>query len=120
MNTIEVSNKGINVKVSVFLYLDTEHPDKDMFIAFCPSLNLVGYGNGEEKAKKDFEWIMKDYLDDMTAQVTLEQDLLNHGWKEAQKTFKEPMVSDMVNTNEQLRNVVNSSNYHKITCTSFA
>ena len=114
MNAIELSNKGIKVKVSVFVYLDTEHPDGDMFIAYCPSLNLVGYGNGEENAKKDFEWIMNDYLNDMMAQGTLEKDLLSLGWTATKQSFSEPMVSDMVIHNEQLKGVVNGGDYRQI------
>ena len=63
------------------MYLDTEHPDDDMYIAYCPSLNLVGYGNGEDKAKQDFQWMMSDYLCEMLRQGTLEEDLLGLGWK---------------------------------------
>ena len=81
MNAIKLSSKGIQVKVSVFLYLDTDHPDDDMYIAYCPSLNLVGYGNGEDKAKQDFQWMMSDYLCEMLRQGTLEEDLLGLGWK---------------------------------------
>lgn len=113
-NSIKLSGKDIQVKVAVFVYPDTEHPDGDMFVAYCPSLNLIGYGNGEESAKKDFEWIMKDYLDDMMAQGTLEKDLIRHGWKSVRKSFNEPMVSDMVVRDEQLKNVVNRGDYHTI------
>lgn len=123
-NFINVSNKGIQVRVSVFVYLDTEHPDGDMYIAYCPSLNLVGYGNGMENAKKDFEWIMEDYLDDMLKQGTLEKDLVEHGWKATKKSFSEPIVSDMVNHNQQLRDVVNKGGYQNInidiTCPAMA
>ena len=81
MNTIKVSSKGIEVKVSVFVYLDTDYPKKGMFIAYCPSLDLIGYGVGEENARKDFEWIMEDYFSDMMSQGTLQEDLMSHGWK---------------------------------------
>ena len=114
MNAIKLSRKGIEVRVSVFLYLDTEHPDKDMYIAYCPSLNLVGYGNGEEKAKQDFQWMMSDYLCEMLNQGTLEKDLRGLGWKATRKTFSEPRVSDMMSSNKQLEDVVNRGNYHQI------
>lgn len=124
MNTIEKSSKGIKVNVSVFIYLDTEHPDGDIFVAYCPSLNLVGYGHGEENAKKDFEWMMRDYLEEMTEQGTLEKDLRSLGWTVSKETFCEPMVSDMLNCNEQLKEVVNGSDYHKLnvmtSCPAFA
>ena len=119
MNTIKISNKGIEVKVAVFVYLDTEHPDKDMFIAYCPSLNLIGYGNGEDNAKKDFEWIMGDYLEDMIAQGSLEEDLKSLGWTAMNKSFKEPEVLDMANNNEQLKDVVNKGDYRQINIDKF-
>lgn len=114
MNSIKLSNKGIEVKVSVLVYLDTEHPDGDMFIAYCPSLNLIGYGNGEENAKKDFEWIMEDYLDDMMSQGTLEKDLLSLGWTETKKSFNEPKISFLVSHNKQLADVIDKGNYRSI------
>ena len=114
MNSIKVSNKGIQVMVSVFVYLDMEHPSGDMFIAYCPSLNLIGYGNGEENAKKDFEWIMQDYLDDMVSQGTLEKDLISLGWKASKKSFREPKVSDMMSRNHQLKSMVDRGNYQQI------
>ena len=124
MNMIKVSNKGIQVKVSVFVYLDTEHPDSDMFIAYCPSLNLIGYGNGEENAKKDFEWIMDDYLNDMVSQGTLEEDLRNHGWTISQSTFSEPKISDMMTKDEYLKDFIDKGLYHRInidkTCLTLA
>ena len=124
MNMIKVSNKGIQVKVSVFVYLDTEHPDNDMFIAYCPSLNLVGYGNGEENAKKDFEWVMNDYLSDMVSQGTLEEDLRNHGWTFSQSVFSEPKISDMMTKDEDLKDFIDKGLYHRInidkTCMALA
>ena len=124
MNTIKVSSKGIEVKVSVFVYLDTKHPDGDMFIAYCPSLNLVGYGNGEENARKDFEWIMNDYLNDMVSQGTLAKDLVSLGWKEGKRSFSEPKVSDMMKTNRDLKKFIDEVPYQKInigkTCMAYA
>jgi hypothetical protein len=114
MNTIKVSDNDIKVMVSVFVYLDTEHPDGDMYVAYCPSLNLVGYGNGEEAAKKDFEWVMGDYFGDMLSQGTLEKDLLKLGWASSRRLFSEPMVSDMMTSNKQLRDVIDGGNYRNV------
>lgn len=124
MNTIKVSNKGIEVKVSVFVYLDTDYPKEGMFIAYCPSLNLIGYGMGEENAKKDFEWIMDDYLSDMMSQGTLEEDLRNHGWKMTKKAFSEPKISDMMANNKELKDFIDKGLYQRInidrTCMAIA
>ena len=54
MNRISIKNNTIDVAVSGYVYLDKDHPDGDIYIAYCPSLNLVGYGHGENAAKKGF------------------------------------------------------------------
>lgn len=124
MNTIKVSDKGIEVKVSVFVYLDTDYPKEGMFIAYCPSLNLVGYGIGEDKAKEDFEWIMGDYLNDMMSQGTLEEDLKSLGWRENKSSFSEPKISDMINSNKELKDFIDGGIYQRVnigkTCPAFA
>ena len=58
MNTIEINNTGIKIDVSVFLF-----KEDDVFHAYCPELDLVGYDYTEEGAKKSFEWVLKDYLE---------------------------------------------------------
>ena len=55
-NTIEINNKGIKVDVSVFLF-----KEDDVFHAYCPELDLVGYDYTEDGARKSFEWVLKDY-----------------------------------------------------------
>lgn len=76
MKTIEINNTGIKVDVSVFLFKEDE-----VFHAYCPELDLVGYDYTEEGAKKSFEWVLKDYLEYTVENGTLEQDLINHGWR---------------------------------------
>ena len=76
MNTIEINHTGIKINVSVFLFKEDE-----VFHAYCPELDLIGYDYTEDGAKKSFEWVLKDYLDYTVENGTLEQDLLNHGWR---------------------------------------
>ena len=77
MNSIKVSNKGIEINVSVFVYKDLDYPNGDMYIAYCPELDLVGYDTTNRKARKSFEFVLKDYLDDTIENGTLEEDLLS-------------------------------------------
>ena len=68
---------------------------------------------------KDFEWIMGDYLEDMIAQGSLEEDLKSLGWTAMNKSFKEPEVLDMANNNEQLKDGVNKGDYRQINIDKF-
>ncbi|MBQ6050227.1 MAG: hypothetical protein IJL35_06495 [Bacteroidaceae bacterium] len=97
MNSIKVSNKGIEINVSVFVYKDLDYPNGDMYIAYCPELDLVGYDTTNRKARKSFEFVLKDYLDDTIENGTLEEDLLEHGWKKFKNgKIVEPTYSEML------------------------
>jgi hypothetical protein len=108
MNTIKINNTGISVEVSVFLF-----KEDDVFQAYCPELDLVGYDYTEEGAKKSFEWVLKDYFDYTVENGTLEQDLLNHGWRKT-KTGKvaEPTASSLLRRG-QLRKVLGKREFSK-------
>ena len=108
MNTIIVNNTGIKVDVSVFLF-----KEEDVFHAYCPELDLVGYDYTEEGAKKSFEWVLKDYLEYTIEKGTLEQDLLNHGWRKT-KTGRvaEPTPSSLLRRS-QLRKVLGKREFSK-------
>lgn len=81
MSTIRKIGKNISVEVSVFVYKDKDYPNGDMFIAYCPELDLSGYDTTNRKARKSFECVLRDYLDYAIENGTLEADLLGHGWE---------------------------------------
>lgn len=58
-NTITLSGQSVSVSVSVFLFKEGE-----VFIAYCPSLELSGYDTTEDKARADFEYVLKEWLND--------------------------------------------------------
>ncbi|MBR1688477.1 MAG: hypothetical protein IJ710_08110 [Prevotella sp.] len=81
MGVIKKSGNHINLELSVFVYKDNDYPNGDMYIAYCPELDLAGYDTTNKKARKSFEFVLKDYLDYTTENGTLESDLLKHGWR---------------------------------------
>lgn len=91
MNAIIIKGNSIKISVSVFLF-----KDGDTCIAYCPSLDLSGYDTTEEKAKADFQYMLKDWLKTQTENNTLDQDLLIHGWKVEEGEAKEPKVVDLI------------------------
>ena len=108
MNTIEINNTGIKVDISVFLF-----KEDDVYHAYCPELDLVGYDYSEEGAKKSFEYVLKDYLDYTIENGTLERDLLEHGWRKS-KTGKvsEPTASSLLRRS-QLKKVLGKRVFSK-------
>ena len=76
MNSIIFSKTGIEVSVSVYVFREN-----DVYIAYCPSLDLSGYDTTEDAARKDFEYMLDDYMRHQMQNNTLHKDLERHGWK---------------------------------------
>lgn len=110
MGTVEVSNKGVRLDVSVFLY-----KDGDVYNAYCPELDLVGCDYTEEGARKSFDIVLSDYLEYTIANGTLERDLTLHGWHQSKsgKVMK-PTPSTMLRRS-QLKSVLGRSEFSKYT-----
>ena len=108
MNTIKINNTGIKVDVSVFLF-----KEDNVFHAYCPELDLVGYDYTEDGAKKSFEWVLKDYLDYTVEKGTLEQDLLSHGWRKSKSgKVTEPTPTSLLRRS-QFRKVLGKREFRK-------
>jgi len=108
MNTIEINNTGIKIDISVFLF-----KEDDVFHAYCPELDLVGYDYTEEGAKKSFEWVLKDYLEYTVENGTLEQDLLSHGWRKSKSgKVSEPTPTSLLRRS-QLKKVLGKREFSK-------
>ena len=109
MNTIAFSRKGINISVSVYVF-----KENDVFIAYCPSLDLSGYDTTENKARQDFEYMLSEYLRSQMKQNTLHEDLARHGWKLGQRRGTEPKFGDLLAANEQMQKLVSLPEFTKI------
>jgi len=53
--------------------------DEGSIFAYCPSLNLISYGDTEEDAKESFRFIFDEYIQYTTENNTLIEDLLKTG-----------------------------------------
>lgn len=95
MSTIKKIGNDISVEVSVYVYKDNNYPNGVMYIAYCPELDLTGYDTTERGARKSFEFVMSDYLNDTIAKGTLEADLISHGWKKKNGRMIEPTYQSM-------------------------
>lgn len=57
MNSISLNSNTITIRVGVCLF-----KEDNCYIAYCPSLDLSGYDTTEDKAKDDFEYVLKNWL----------------------------------------------------------
>lgn len=107
MNSIIIQSNSINIKVGVYLFKDGEY-----YVAYCPSLDLVGYSNTEVKAKDDFEFILQDWLEEQVHNNTLSHDLKSHGWKIDKEGGKEPSVG-IIPDRKEIDRIINLPEYTK-------
>jgi len=64
----------LEVSVSVYLF-----KENDVYVAYCPSLDLSGYDYTEEAARADFEYTLQEYVKFQMQNETLDKDLMRHG-----------------------------------------
>ena len=113
MSTIKRFGNNISIEVSVFVYKDLDYPNGDMYIAYCPELDLAGYDTTNKKARESFMFVLKDYLSYTTEKGTLESDLLKHGWRKYKNgRIVEPTYSEMLKRS-QLKTVLNQKRLSK-------
>lgn len=102
-NSIVITNELISIRVSVYMF--EEGGSK---IAFCPSLDLSGYGRTKKDAAADLEFVLKHWLMDQIENKTLREDLVAHGWEmESDGCAKEPSFAETVRRNAQLKRLGN-------------
>lgn len=95
----------ITLEISIFVFRDEE---SKQYMAYCPSLDLIGYADTEQGAKDDFEYVLNDYLKYCTEEGTLEQDLVAHGWSVVADTTQEPDFKSMLDNNDTLISIIAS------------
>ena len=101
-NSIKITENGITIKVSIFLFVEGKTR-----IAYCPSLDLSGYGATENDAKSDFTFVVTDWLNEQIANKTLDADLARHGWKlQDQRVAIEPSFVTVLRSSSQLQSIV--------------
>ncbi len=82
-------------------------------IAYIPVLDLSGYGKTEREAFKSLTIAIDDYLSYTIHKNTLIEDLKAHGWtvRKKAKPYIAPEITDLINKNEYLHDIVNSRPY---------
>lgn len=66
--------------------------ESDQFVAYTPALDLSTSGNTLEEAKKNFTEAVEIFFDEVISMGTLEDVLLNLGWKKQNNDFFPPVI----------------------------
>ena len=86
---------------------------------FSPDLDLSGYGNSVEEARKSFKESLGEFITYTIHKKTLEKELIKHGWKiirarkKRPKSYNSPDLSVLLRENEYLVDIVNNKDFSK-------
>jgi len=109
----ELQSKSRKISVQLGIYLFKED---NMSIAYCPALDLSGYGNNDEEAKSSFAEVFRQYIEYCTNKKTLISDLQKRGWNiksMKQRKIKGPEFESLMRTNKELKNIIEKKDYVK-------
>jgi hypothetical protein len=102
-----------NLKAHLDLYSFLE---KNVYIIYCPALDLSGYGETEEDARKSFEEVFTSTMKYMVNKNTLHEDLRKHGWNVRGKKshdLKSPKFEDMYRSNKDFKEIIDKKPYQR-------
>ncbi len=90
-NALPKNRSSLNVSVQVALF-----QEGDIWVAYCPALEVSSYGDDKDEAKEAFEEAMQIFLSETDRKGTLERYLLKLGWQLQQKPkpmYNQPQLS---------------------------
>jgi len=73
----------VTVNVSVPLL---SFKEDDTFIVYSPALDVSGYGDTEEEARKSFELTLEEFINYTINKKTFQSELTRLGWKIKKQT----------------------------------
>lgn len=92
-----------------------EYQEDDIYYAYSPALDLVGYGNNEV-ARNSWEVVLQEYFKYTLNKKTLIQDFESRGWniKQNNHRYTPPKLSWLLQNNEGLTDMYDKHNFQKI------
>lgn len=105
----------VEVKLSLIIFAEDEST-----IAYCPALNLNGYGQSEAEARDSFEVVLSEYLRYTLNKKSLGSDLQKFGWKihgSLKKPPTPPTMAEMLSNNEEFSRIFNNHDFKKTDAT---
>lgn len=102
------SRKVTLTSVPVFFFMEG-----DNHIAFIPSLELSGYGKTLHEAQESLNVVLNEFWRYTLNKNTLLVELKRLGWKVKSKTkpITAPKISDLINSNDDLKDIVDNKEY---------
>ena len=87
--------------------------EENMHYAYIPSFDITGYGVNDKSALESLTVTLDEFLRYTINKNTFLLELKRLGWKikSKKKPMVAPQMSDLINSSEQLREIVNYKHY---------
>lgn len=106
---IDFEKNMVDFSLDVYLFRD-----KGLVFAYCPSLNIIGYGGNQKGAKEEMTYLLHEYFDFTIKKGTLEADLSGHGWKtDGEGSFTAPSVLYLMRKYPDFKELIENREYYK-------
>jgi len=104
----KIGSKYVKLSLQVLFF------EKDkIHYAYMPSFDLTGYGKTEGEAKESLTVVLDEFLRYTLNKNTLFIEMQRLSWKikSKKRPMHAPQMSDLINSNDQLKDIVNSKQY---------
>jgi predicted RNase H-like HicB family nuclease len=105
MEKISIKPSGIICELTAITF-----KEDGVFVSFCPSLDVAGYAETEEKALKSLELVIQETIDYCKKKNTLNKYLLQLGWVfKSKNNAISPNVLNRISNSDYLSNIIQSN-----------
>ncbi|MBW8334859.1 MAG: hypothetical protein K0M40_22775 [Prolixibacteraceae bacterium] len=85
-------------------------------IAYCPALDVSGYGNSAEEALESFKISLSEFFRYVTNKKTFEREMERMGWTISHNKHKEmtpPPMTKLLQDNDNFSRIFNEHSFNK-------
>lgn len=102
---------GDKITAQLFVML---FADGDTTVAYCPAINVYGYGSDEEQARASFEVCLDEFFTYTLNKGTLFVELEHLGWHcKSKHRLKPPTLAQLITRNKEMSDIWNNKNFTK-------
>lgn len=102
----------IDMKIPVIIF-----EEDGSLIVYCPALDVSGYGETEEEAKKSFKLSLGEFFTYTLNKKTFRSELQRMGWslrKSKYKPIHPPSFTELLSKNQNFSRIFNDYPFRKI------
>ena len=100
----------VHVNLALILF-----KENDVTIIYSPALDISGYGNTIDEAKRSFEINLEEFIRYTTNKGSFFDELEKYGWKisKRKKSYTSPHLDDLLRNNDYLSDIIRDKEFQR-------